>query len=196
MSTWEGQLTQVSILKRELRQISKDTDKTNGASTFGVINGETAGLIYCYLGNFVGLLAVIASMAEMASMAPTAGGQYHWVSEFAPAGGQRFLGYGTGRVCVLGQETGITSIAVLTSSEIQSPIVINSPSYVFERRHTTLLILLVNFIGIIFNTYLAKRLPLVEGIVLLFHICDFIALLVPLWALAPRSTASKGLWDT
>ncbi|KAJ3494069.1 hypothetical protein NLG97_g4314 [Lecanicillium saksenae] len=53
MSTWEGQLT---------------------TSTFGAVNGGTGGLIYCYLGTFAGFLAVIASMAEMASMAPTAGG--------------------------------------------------------------------------------------------------------------------------
>ncbi|ATY60366.1 hypothetical protein A9K55_005384 [Cordyceps militaris] len=55
------------------------------ASTFGLTNGGIAGLIYCYLGIFVGFIAVIASMAEMASMAPTTGGKYHCVSEFAPA---------------------------------------------------------------------------------------------------------------
>jgi choline transport protein len=26
-------------------------------------------------------------------MAPTSGGQYHWVSEFAPPGGQKLLSY-------------------------------------------------------------------------------------------------------
>jgi hypothetical protein len=28
--------------------------------------------------------------------APTSGGQYHWVSEFAPASSQKFLSYITG----------------------------------------------------------------------------------------------------
>jgi len=32
-------------------------------------------------------------MVEMASMAPTAGGQYHWVSEFSPKSAQRLLSY-------------------------------------------------------------------------------------------------------
>lgn len=35
-------------------------------------------------------------MAEMASMAPTTGGQYHWVSEFAPEKSQAFLSYVVG----------------------------------------------------------------------------------------------------
>lgn len=45
--------------------------------------------------------AAIASMAEMASMAPTTGGQYHWVSEFAPKSAQRELSYVVGWLCVL-----------------------------------------------------------------------------------------------
>ena len=104
---------------------------------------------------------------------------------------QQFLSYVTGWICVLGWQTGITSIAFLTSSQIQSLVVINNPSYVFERWHTTLLILLVSFFAIIFNTYLAKRLPLVEGIILVLHICGFFAILIPLWVMAPRSTASE-----
>jgi amino acid transporter len=48
---------------------------------------------------------VIASMAEMASMAPTSGGQYHWVSEFAPREHQRFLSYVVGQYHALGIDT-------------------------------------------------------------------------------------------
>ncbi|UNI19419.1 hypothetical protein JDV02_005603 [Purpureocillium takamizusanense] len=168
MSTWEAQLT---------------------TSAFGLLNGGTAGLIYCYLATFLGFLAVIASMAEMASMAPTAGGQYHWVSEFAPSSCQRFLSYITGWICVLGWQTGITSIAFLTASQIQSLMVITNTSYHFERWHGTLLIIAISFFAIIFNSYLAKRLPLVEGLILILHICGFFAILIPLWVLAPRNEA-------
>lgn len=158
-------------------------------NSFGLINGGTAGLIYCYLGTFLGFIVVIASMAEMASMAPTAGGQYHWVSEFSPKSAQRFLSYVTGWVCVLGWQTGTTSIAFVTAGQIQSLMVINDVSYTFERWHGTLLVLAITLFAILFNTYLAKRLPMVEGIVLFLHVCGFIAILVPLWVLAPRNNA-------
>jgi hypothetical protein len=46
--------------------------------------------------NFVGFGPIYLSMAEMASMAPIAGAQYHWVSEFAPESLQKVLSYFTG----------------------------------------------------------------------------------------------------
>lgn len=94
-----------------------------------------------------------------------------------------------GWICVLGWQTGITSIAFLTALQIQSLLVINDASYVFENWQTTLFIIAISFFAIIFNTYLANRLPLVEGIVLILHICGFFAILIPLWVLAPRNTA-------
>ncbi|KAA6414477.1 MAG: amino acid transporter [Lasallia pustulata] len=168
MSTWETQLA---------------------ASSFGLINGGLAGLIYMYLFTFAGFLAVIASMAEMASMAPTSGGQYHWVSEFAPKSCQKFLSYVTGWICVLGWQTGITSVAFLAGTQIQGLLVLNDPSYVFKQWHGTLLVIAISVIAIIFNTVLVKQLPMVEGTILMLHIFGFLAILIPLWVLAPRNSA-------
>jgi choline transport protein len=70
-----------------------------GAIT-SLTNGGTAGGIWMYLIVIIGMSFSTLSMAEMASMAPTAGGQYHWVSEFAPREHQRFLSYLTGWLCV------------------------------------------------------------------------------------------------
>ena len=73
------------------------------ASTFqsGLVNGGPVVLIYGLTLSWLGSLAVGASLAEMAEMqvnqipsppptnsdwsrAPTSGGQYHWVAQFAP----------------------------------------------------------------------------------------------------------------
>ena len=62
------------------------------------VDGGRPGLIYTSLWNFICFAPVYLSMAEMASMAPIAGAQYHWVSEFAPESCQRFLSYITGCV--------------------------------------------------------------------------------------------------
>ena len=42
---------------------------------FGLYNGGTAGVIWCTIAVWLLMLCMIASLAEMASMAPTAGGQ-------------------------------------------------------------------------------------------------------------------------
>jgi choline transport protein len=64
--------------------------------TPGLTNGGRPALVYSVLWNFVGFGPIYLSMAEMASMAPIAGAQYHWVSEFAPESLQRILSYYTG----------------------------------------------------------------------------------------------------
>ena len=74
-----------------------------GLFTIGqsLVDGGRPGLIYTTMWNFICFAPVWLSMAEMASMAPIAGAQYHWVSEFAPESCQRFLSYMTGYVEML-----------------------------------------------------------------------------------------------
>ncbi|KAH8725675.1 amino acid permease-domain-containing protein [Phaeosphaeriaceae sp. PMI808] len=153
-------------------------------------NGGTGGAIFIFLATAIGMGFVIVSMAEMASMAPTSGGQYHWVSEFAPKEHQKFLSYIVGWLCVLGWQTGIASIAFLAGGQIQGLIILNNPNYVPERWHGTLLIVAVATFSIIFNTLLARKLPLIEGIVLVLHIFGFFAIFITMWVLGPRSKAS------
>ncbi len=159
-------------------------------SSFGLINGGKAGLVWGYFIVWMGYLLVFASIAEMASMAPTSGGQYHWVAEFAPPRAQKFFSYIIGWVSVLGWQVGIASLAFLAGTMIQSLLVLCQPTYVFENWHGTLLVIAITAFCIVFNTVLAGRLPVVEGTVLVVHVLGFFAVLVPLWVLAPRSTPS------
>lgn len=81
----------------------------------------------------------------------------------------------------------------LAATEIQGLVVLNNPTYVYERWHGTLMTIAVILFVAIFNTFLAKHLPLVEGLVLCLHIGGFIAIIVPLWALGPRGN-SHDIW--
>lgn len=160
-----------------------------GTTGIGLIDGGTAGLIWMYLICWLGFICVNTSMAEMGSMAPTSGGQYHWVSEFAPPKYQKFLSYMIGWLCVLGWQTGAANTAYLAGSQIQGLIALNKPDYNFEAWHGTLLVFAVSAFNVVFNTFLAKKLPLVEGIVLVVHIFGFIAVLVVLWVMGPKGDA-------
>jgi choline transport protein len=44
----------------------------------GLLNGGLPGLFWGYIWTFIGFIFIVMSLAEMASMAPTSGGQYHW----------------------------------------------------------------------------------------------------------------------
>lgn len=72
---------------------------------------------------------------------------------------------------------------------------LNYESYIPERWHGTLLVVLIILFAAVFNTLLATRLHLVEGTILLVHIFGFFCILVPLWVLSPR-TSSREVWTT
>ena len=46
-------------------------------------------------------------------------------------------------------------------------------------------------ICILFNTFFARKLPLIEGLILIIHIFGFFSILIPLWALSPLNPAEE-----
>ncbi|KAL8810818.1 MAG: hypothetical protein Q9200_002286 [Gallowayella weberi] len=170
MSSWETQLA---------------------TAVFGLTNGGTAGAIYIYIATFFGFGLAIISMAEMASMAPTAGGQYHWVSEFAAPSKQKFVSYMTGWLCVLGWQAGSAAGCYLAGTEIQGLIVLNHPNYVPQRWHGSLLAIALVLVSLFINTVLAKVLPTIQATILVLHVFGFIAILIPLWVLSPHAPADR-----
>jgi amino acid permease len=63
----------------------------------GLINGGPVALIYGFILVFFGTLATCASIAELASMFPTAGGQYHFVALLSPKRYKAFLSWIAGK---------------------------------------------------------------------------------------------------
>jgi amino acid transporter len=113
--------------------------------------------------------------------APTSGGQYHWVSEWSPPSCQRFLSYIVGWLCFTGWQAAICSITFLCGTIIQGLIALNNEKYALEGQrpwHGTLLVIAVTAFAIFFNTALAKKLPLVEGLLLVLHVVGFFAIII------------------
>ncbi|KAK8211536.1 hypothetical protein M8818_003189 [Zalaria obscura] len=158
-------------------------------ASIGLSNGGTAGLIYMCIVVWIGFLCIYTSMAEQGSMAPTAGGQYHWVSEFAPRKYQKQLSYVVGWLCVIGWQVSVASVGFLAGTQIQGLLVLNYPWYVFERWHGTLLVIAIVVFAGLFNTLLARQLPIIEGLTMIIHIGGFFGILIPLWVLSPQSDA-------
>lgn len=89
----------------------------------------------------------------------------------------------------------MVGLSFLAGTIIEGLITLNNPNYVPQQWHGTLLVIAVVTFAIVFNTSLAKKLPLIEGIVLLVHIIGLFAIVVPLWVLAPRNTARVALLE-
>lgn len=109
------------------------------ANAPALVAGGTAGLFWSMIWGYVGQTFVVLSLGEMASMAPTAGGQYHWVSEFAAPKHQKILSYTSGWLSSLAWQAFVVVDSFLLAELLQALIEINNPSYVSQRWHTTLL---------------------------------------------------------
>ena len=86
----------------------------------GLINGGFGGLVWEYIFTAFAFGSVVITMAEMTSMAPTSGGQYHWISEFSPPRFQKYLSYAAGWTSALGWLTGNASGYYILSTLVEA----------------------------------------------------------------------------
>lgn len=78
---------------------------------------------------------------------------------------------------------------------IQGLAIQNYPDYVPTRWQGTLIFYAVIGFIVFINTFLARWLPKIEGLILCFHILGFFGILIPLVYLAPHGTAKRCIRD-
>lgn len=92
---------------------------------------------------------------------------------------------------MLGWHTGIAGCSYTVANMLVGLLAINFDSYTYQPWHVTLLVIAVAFVAFLFNTFLAQKLPLIEGIILIVHCFGFFGILIPLWVLAPTAPPSE-----
>ncbi|KAG8625586.1 hypothetical protein KVT40_005987 [Elsinoe batatas] len=157
---------------------------------FSLSNGGPAGSVIAFLVTAFILIMSNFSLAEAASIAPTSGGQYHWVSEFAPPSMQRYLSYVVGWLCTLGWQVGLASVCYASALQIQALIAVHDETYALPGWQAALIAIAFNAGAIFFNTVLVKHLPIFEASMLVVFALGFVAYVVVFWALSPLNSAS------
>ncbi|KAM6508221.1 hypothetical protein FALCPG4_018102 [Fusarium falciforme] len=157
----------------------------------GLNNGGTAGVIYSFLIVWVGNFSVFSTMCELVSMAPTSGGQYHWVAMMAPRSCARFLSYLTGILTVGGWQGSVASSALLTGNMILGLISLNNDSFEPKLWQGTLLFWAIFAFAVSINTLVSSVLPKFEGLILILHVLGFFAILIPLVILGPHGDVEE-----
>ncbi|KAF7888425.1 uncharacterized protein EAF02_002966 [Botrytis sinoallii] len=176
--------------KQELRRNFKFI---NILFAYSLEDGGTADMFWGFIVGTLGMSLVYASIAEMASISPTSGGQYHWVSEFAPPKIQKFLSYLVGWLSAIGWQLYLAGVCFMVALIIQGLIALNVEDYVGQSYHGTLLTIAVLAFSVISNT---SHLPMIESVMLVLHVFGMLAITIPLWILTPNlSHASDVLLD-
>lgn len=161
------------------------------ANSQGLVNGGRAGLFWSFIWTWCGFLPIVLSLAEIASMAPTSGGQYHWISEFSPPRYQQFMSYMSGWLATTSWQAGSAGGSFLASSLIQALIIAYDDSYVPQPYYLTLLFIAMACIYAFFNLLIPEYLPAIETAVAFVHGLAWIPVVVILAVLAQRASAKE-----
>ncbi|KAK0100696.1 hypothetical protein ONS95_007148 [Cadophora gregata] len=149
------------------------------ANTQGLTDGGLAGLFWTYIWTFIAFGFVILSLAEMASMAPISGGQYHWVSDY---------------MSTLSWQAGNASGAYLTGGVIQALLSENTsydPTDFEFQWQGTLFIFAMVVVVYCANVYGASVWPRVQNALMVIHVLGFLVVIIVIWVMAPHRTAKS-----
>jgi len=158
-------------------------------------------------------------LAELASIAPTTGGQCksihsfhvdadigpitvlillafwavrpsdHWVSMMAPKSCNTFLAYLTAWLTTTAWQASAAVVGYLIATWLQGIIVLAQPAYVPTSWQTVLIFWATMLFAVIVNSTTGKVLARFEGFVLVLHLAGFFGVLVPLVYFAPHNDA-------
>ncbi|KAF2644023.1 choline transport protein [Massarina eburnea CBS 473.64] len=154
-------------------------------------NGGYAGSVYEFILVWCGTLSSFSTMGELASMAPTAGGQYHWVSMLAPKSCRKFLSYFIGWLTMIGWQAIVASGCYLSASLIQGLMVLGDASYVPTAWQLMLFYWAILVVSLSVNTFVSHQLPNIESLILILHTFGFFAILIPMLYFAPHGSAKE-----
>nr|XP_001397915.2 choline transport protein [Aspergillus niger CBS 513.88] len=159
--------------------------------TVPVNSGGPAGTVYSFLVVWLGTFSTFLTLSELVSMAPTSGGQYHWVSMMSPRWCQKYLSFLTGWLIVIGWLGAFASTCYLSASQILGLVVLNHSSYTPEPWQTMLLFWAIVAFAVFVNVVTSTLLPKFEGLVLILHVFGFFGIIIPLVYLGDHNPASE-----
>ena len=152
-------------------------------------SGGLGALVYQFIIVWIGMFSTFLSIGECVSIAPTAGGQYHWTALFAPHFMRSYLSYMTGWMTIFSWIIITAANAYVNTGVLQGLISLAYPDYDPKAWHLLLMSWAFLTAALFFATIVSKKLPLVEIFFLLCNILGFFGLLVPLVYLSPSQSA-------
>ncbi|KAF2838116.1 amino acid transporter [Patellaria atrata CBS 101060] len=168
MSSWEGMCTNL---------------------WFAMYNGGPRTFAWSIFIVYFGACAQSASLAEMASLQPIAGAQYHWTHHLAPPQAKRFITWIQGWVTWFGWVSLLAGGCNMTAIITQQLIILNNPDYVPERWHITLIMIAILILQGFVNIYVFFIIPWLELVGGIAHVCLYVVFVVVLVTLGPRHSA-------
>ncbi|KAF4440937.1 hypothetical protein F53441_12156 [Fusarium austroafricanum] len=157
-----------------------------------LVSGGAPCLFYNYVLSAICSLCIASSLGEIASIYPTAGGQYHWVAALSPSSIRATASWVTGWISIGGQVILTSSAAFAAGLQMQGLIIMNDSdgSYKPERWQGMLFYWAVLVYAMVLNIWGDRFLPHINTISGAIHVCGFITIVSVLGAMSTKNSAS------
>ncbi|KAF4962587.1 hypothetical protein FSARC_9365 [Fusarium sarcochroum] len=155
-----------------------------------LMSGGAPCLFYNFVLSAICSLCIATSLGEIASIYPTAGGQYHWVAALTPSSIRSPASFVTGWICIGGQIVLTSSAAFAAGLQTQSLVIVNDSSYIPERWQGMLFYWAVLAYGLVLNIWGHKLLPFTNTVSGMIHVVGFVTIVIVLCVMSPKNSAS------
>lgn len=135
-----------------------------GTLNISLFQGGPVALIYGLLLSSTLYGCIALTIAELASVYPTAGGQYHYVSILAPAKFCRSLSYACGMITNFSWIATGAAVSMIFSEELMTLIMFYHPDFIPHPWHQFLFYQSFGLIILLYNILALKRLPVTHFI--------------------------------
>lgn len=129
-----------------------------------ILVGGPSTLIYSVLVSTVAYLCIAVTLAELASVYPTAGGQYHFTSILTPQKWSRVLSYTCGLFTIMSWIGIGATVTLIPAQQIFGLVSVYIPTYVPHTWHIFLVYEAIGLMILLFNIFALKRAPWIHNI--------------------------------
>ncbi|KAI9668573.1 MAG: hypothetical protein M1831_001012 [Alyxoria varia] len=166
---------------------------TAGTIVIALFNGGPMSVLYglIVVGIFYALIS--ASLSELASAIPSAGGVYHWSSVIAGKHG-RWVGFFTGYLNACAWLLSASSIASILGNELVAMYLLRNPGVEWQAWHVFIAFQLLNWISCAIVVFGNSLLPLINKISLYLTTAGLIISIICLAALPEKRASNRDVW--
>ncbi|OKP09944.1 Choline transport protein [Penicillium subrubescens] len=145
-----------------------------GSLQLALMAGGPATLIYSILVATSAYFAIAASMAELAAVYPTAGGQYHFASILAPQRWRRGVSYTCGLLALFSWLVIGVSVTSITAQQLLALVSTSLSDFVPQPWHVFFVYQGFALFAMLYNAFILKRTPWTHN--LAYGVCFLIGL--------------------
>ncbi|KAK1767913.1 amino acid/polyamine transporter I [Phialemonium atrogriseum] len=160
----------------------------------GMQQGGSVTVIYGMMVTLVGLGCSAATMAELASVYPTAGGPYHWTSILAPKRAHRVLSYSCASLNIFGWLSICSGVTIQPGQFIEAIRIFYNPGFEAPPWQYFLFFQATNIAILVHNILMQRRTSWIHDVGFIFSLTSFFVILVSCVARAPSYNSNEFVW--